>query len=60
MIQEILLFILLMSLSIGMFTNVLSGFASFPDRSEGHFYIYLLTTIILMIAMYCVISLTSY
>lgn len=60
MIQEILLFALLISLSVGMFVNVLSGFASFPDRSEGHFYIYVINTIVLTIAMYCVISLTSY
>ena len=60
MIQEILLFVLLISLSVGMFVNVLSGFASFPDRSEGHFYIYVINMIILTIAMYCVMSLTSY
>ena len=60
MIQEILLFVLLISLSVGMFVNVLSGFASFPDRSEGHFYIYVINMIVLIIAMYCVMSLTSY
>ena len=60
MIQEILLFVLLISLSVGMFVNVLSGFASFPDRSEGHFYIYVINMIVLTIAMYCVMSLTSY
>lgn len=60
MIQEILLFVLLISLSVGMFVNVLSGFASFPDRSEGHFYIYAINVIVLTIAMYCVMTLTSY